>query len=268
MRYSIHTLPVDLRCLPRPMAAEERTRSPHAAWTWLALLCVALAIPAKADIPPGERAVLLALYSATGGANWTNNAGWNGPPGTECINWAAIECDAGKNHVTKIYMGGNNLTGSLPALVGLTQLEHLGVYDNPLTGNIPALSGMSELVVVDLHNNHLTGSIPALQGLTKLVTFSAFSNQLTGSVPSLASLASLRILSLYRNQLSGDMPDVPHPSVLWDNHSSLCLPNGMSNDSNGFSQLPNAGWNTATGFTPWYVYCGNAPDPISSNGFD
>lgn len=256
-------------------------------WLVIAILGMGLALPAKADIPVGERAVLQAIYASTGGANWTGNAGWNGPPGTECLDWQGVECDAAHNHVTKVRIHSNNLVGSLPSITGLTDLEEFQVQNNHLTGRIPQLAGMTKLRLVVLNDNQFSGPIPALGGLSQLISFVAFSNQLTGSIPpltdlssmmvfnvrsnqlfgslpSLAGLTSLRSIVLYSNQLSGDLPDVPHPNALGNGSSLLCL----HNDGNGFSPSPNAGWDYATGIAPWYLMCDSTPDPISANGFD
>lgn len=43
-----------------------------------------LSLPAAADIPASERAVLEDLYNGTDGANWTNNSNWMDAAGTEC----------------------------------------------------------------------------------------------------------------------------------------------------------------------------------------
>ena len=52
-----------------------------------ALLAVVVLIPmsyADAQMPPAERDALIALYNSTDGANWWDNTGWLGAPGTEC----------------------------------------------------------------------------------------------------------------------------------------------------------------------------------------
>lgn len=257
-------------------------------WFLIALLGVVLALPAKADIPAGERAVLQAIYASTGGANWTGNAGWNGPPGTECLDWQGIECDAAHNHVIKVRIHSNNLVGTLPGIAGLTDLEEFQVQNNHLTGRIPQLAGLTKLRLVILNDNQLSGTIPALGGLTNLISFVAFSNQLTGSIPQLSGLTSMLLFNvrsnqlsgslpsldglanlgsvlIYGNQLSGSVPDVPHPNQLGNGSSLLCL----GNDGNGFVPSTNAGWDFAMGISPWYALCtSTTPDPVSVNGFD
>jgi hypothetical protein len=74
---------------------------------------LALAGIAQAAIPAGERTVLLNLYTSTGGAAWTTSTNWNGAAGTDCT-WHGVGCNFGETTVTGIYLGTNNLTGSLP----------------------------------------------------------------------------------------------------------------------------------------------------------
>ena len=174
-----------------------------------ALVIAGLLAPAgiaQAAIPASERTVLLNLYTSTGGATWATSTNWNGPPGTECT-WYGVTCDVGGTTVTSIYLGNNNLTGSLPGnLNGLTNLEFLAVEDNQLTGSIPALTGLTNLRLLRAYNNQLTGSIPALTGLTNLDGFEVSSNQLTGSIPALTGLTTLSYFGVSFNQLSGPIP--------------------------------------------------------------
>ncbi len=59
--------------------------------------CVAVAMCLVASssasrLAPGDRAALLALYGAAGGAGWFNASGWAGA-GSPC-GWAGVTCDA------------------------------------------------------------------------------------------------------------------------------------------------------------------------------
>ncbi len=303
---------------------------------WLAGL--ALALPAHAAIPASERQVLLDLYTSTNGQEWTINRRWNGAPGTEC-SWYGITCDESDTHVTEIhleidnlsgslpslggltnlqilrvdrnsltgsipplagltnltdfdvdgnqlsgaipplagltnlqnfhadgnqlsgaipaltgltnlqyfYVAANQLSGSIPSLGGLTNLQYFYVADNQLSGSIPSLAGLTNLEFFEVGGNQLTGSIPSLTGLTSLNYFQITGNRLSGPVPSLAGLASLQYFYIDLNQLSGDIPDVPNPDNLV-NHGSVVCPNA-------FNHTPNAGWDAATGYTPWYRDC-------------
>ena len=53
-----------------------------------------VALARAADPPkilPAERAVLLALYASTNGAEWKHHDGWGGASGTEC-SWYGVAC--------------------------------------------------------------------------------------------------------------------------------------------------------------------------------
>jgi hypothetical protein len=67
----------------------------------------------------------------------------------------------------RFFVGGNlQLTGSIPALCGLTNLTHFYADFSGLDGSIPALTGLTSLQYCDVQGNGMTGSIPALTGLT------------------------------------------------------------------------------------------------------
>ena len=128
-----------------------------------------------------ERAALVALYNATGGANWTRNNNWLS---AEALgSWYGVTTDS-NGRVTGLRLSSNGLRGS-----------------------ISNLSALSNLTTLDLSNNQLTGSIPNLSALTKLRTLSLFSNRLTGRIPTaLGSLPVLNTLYLSGNSLSGCIP--------------------------------------------------------------
>ena len=154
-----------------------------------------------------DRAVLVALYDATDGANWENNTNWlsNAPMGE----WYRVTTD-GHGRVTQLYLGGNQLTGEIPAELGdLTNLQGLYLSNNQLTGEIPAeLGRLTNLIDLSLHVNQLTGEIPAgLGAIPNLEELRLNDNQLTGEIPpELASLARLLLLGLSFNQLTGEIP--------------------------------------------------------------
>lgn len=153
----------------------------------MALLIGGTAIPTWAAIPDIERQVLLTLYTSTHGEDWGTSTNWNASAGSEC-NWFGIACDAAKSHVISIQLEHNNLTGTLPALTGLTSLVDFDVIDNHLTGPVPALTGLTALQNFLVAFNQLSGPLPAL---TNLQTFAANGNQLTGPIPSLTGLTNL-----------------------------------------------------------------------------
>jgi Leucine-rich repeat (LRR) protein len=153
---------------------------------------------------------LMSLFTATGGNQWTNHAGW-GVNKNPCV-WFGVNCIG--NRVSAIVLEqtpndpGNNLVGSIPGSIGnLTGLRVLDLASNELTGSIPGSIGkLKQLTALDLSGNLLTGQIPAqVGGLTALsVELDLHSNQLSGALPtSLTNLNALQILDLGSNNLSG-----------------------------------------------------------------
>ena len=171
----------------------------------------------------GDRAVLVALYNAGGGDNWTNRSNWLSD---EPINdWYGITTDA-NGRVTRLYLSDNNLAGDLPAELGdLANLKELylgGRYmcidnvcqpvspsANQLTGEIPPeLGNLSNLEWLHIGTNQLTGEIPTeLGNLSNLEWLDLGVNQLTGEIPTeLGNLSKLEHLGLLHNQLTGEIP--------------------------------------------------------------
>ncbi len=154
-----------------------------------------------------DRAVLVELYNALDGENWTNNSNWlSDRPIRE---WKDVTNDA-DGRVNGLYLTNNNLSGDIPAaLANLANLEEVYLTGNQLTGEIPAeLGSLANLEVLYLVRNQLTGEIPAELGdLASLELLSLWHNQLSGEIPTeLSNLTNLRGLQLYNNQLTGEIP--------------------------------------------------------------
>ena len=159
------------------------------------------------DSVESDRAVLVALYNATDGPNWTGNTHWlSNEPLSE---WRGVGVnDDGR--VTALWLFGNQLTGEIPVeLSQLSQLQLLYLSSNQLTGEIPVeLSQLSQLQDLSLYNNQLTGEIPVeLSQLSQLQLLYLSSNRLTGEIPAeLGDLAQLNGLYLHGNELNGPIP--------------------------------------------------------------
>ena len=165
-----------------------------------------------------DRAALVAVYRATGGADWTNKANWLSDKPLE--NWYGVEVN-GDSRVTGLRLGGwdetvrrhvgNGLTGALPLELGtLAHLRWLQIVGNRgLTGTIPAALGrLGSLEGVALDHNALTGPIPAEFGnLTDLRNLHLSGNPLSGRIPmELGNLTRLTSLNLGWTELSGPLP--------------------------------------------------------------
>ena len=131
-----------------------------------------------------DRAALVALYNATGGAtNWKTNTNWLS---NEALSeWHGVDTDA-TGRVTELHLDGNQLSGAIPAALGdLTNLQILDLCGNELSGAIPAALGdLTNLQILELYDTDLSGAIPA----------------------ELGDLTNLRILYLWGNGLSGEIP--------------------------------------------------------------
>ncbi|CAN0014690.1 unnamed protein product [Pylaiella littoralis] len=156
-----------------------------------------------------DRDALLALYNATDGANWGQNANWN--TDADISRWHGIVVND-QGRVVQLNLFGNNLRGAIPKELGaLGKLQRLVLVVNKLTGSIPKeLGGLSELQGLYLFSNQLTGPIPKELGtLTKLERLWLHNNQLSGHIPKeLGALSKLKELNLHSNQLTEIPPEV------------------------------------------------------------
>ncbi len=175
---------------------------------------------------------LVALYSSTGGMNWTHQDNWlipgksigdwygvitNNQGCAWCIDMEGMEdCFSVGGNGT-----GNNLVGTLPAEIGnLSNLAALMLPFNQLSGNIPPeIGNLSSLTNLYLFYNQLSGEIPSeMSNLSNLIDLQLYHNQLSGEIPiSLSNLKQLRAMLFYNNQLSGHIPDFDLPNLdkLW-----------------------------------------------------
>ena len=173
-----------------------------------------------ADEPDGgakDRAVLEALYHATGGPNWTNRTNWLSDAPLD--QWLGVRTND-RGRVTGLDLddlygspgsgGGNNLTGAIPPELGaLSELEVLYLSHNALRGPIPAeLGRLGKLRRLSLYDNKLSGPIPTeLGNLSNLRRLALFDNELSGPIPAeLGNLNNLQSLMLGENALSGPIP--------------------------------------------------------------
>ena len=155
----------------------------------------------------GDRAVLVALYDATDGANWgRGNSGLL--TSAPISQWFGVTTDA-EGRVSALHLQSNLLNGEIPSELGnLTELDLSENYE--LVGEIPAeLGNLTNLTKLYLYGNRLSGEIPAeLGNLTNLTRLLLGGNQLTGEIPSqLGNLTGLIELGLRWNRLTGMIPE-------------------------------------------------------------
>ena len=120
-------------------------------------------VAATAGAAATDRAVLTALYNATGGPTWTRRENWlsAGP----LADWYGIQVDT-DGRVTSLALGANNLAGTIPGELGdLANLKILQLFGNNLTGAIPAQVGkLGNLEILFLDENDLSGRLPGELG--------------------------------------------------------------------------------------------------------
>jgi Leucine-rich repeat (LRR) protein len=157
-----------------------------------------------AQVSYQEKQVLLNLYTATNGEEWTNK--WNIEKPVETWHGITVE----NNQVVGVNLLFNNLNGSLPASLGqLKNLKKLELSFNPISGNIPSeLGSLEKLEVLAINGTALSGSIPETLGnLSNLKQLHLSSNQLSGSIPeSLGNLKQIEVFNVFDNDLFGELP--------------------------------------------------------------
>ncbi|KAK4284611.1 hypothetical protein QN277_001417 [Acacia crassicarpa] len=112
---------------------------------------------------------------------------WSGDP---CLpkenSWTGVQCSEGFiSQVISVNLTEVGLSGSLSPSIGhLTALKNLWLPGNNLSGEIPVMSKLKELQTLHLENNQFNGSIPSSLGnLPKLREVYLQNNKLDGNVP-------------------------------------------------------------------------------------
>jgi hypothetical protein len=88
--------------------------------------------------PAQERAVLMALFEATGGPTWKHRTGWGSD--TPVCQWHGVSCDTplADVQIVGLELPGNGLRGTAPAsLATLPWLHSLDLSGNQLRGPLP-----------------------------------------------------------------------------------------------------------------------------------
>ena len=125
---------------------------------------------------------LVALYNATDGDNWTRKDNWLvGPVDT----WYGVNIWQGvwQRRIRGIWLGENNLKGSLPNEIGdLSQIYFLSLGNNHLSGTLPtAMGNLANLRELNVMNNEFSGDIPEeITNLPALDSADFGSNHFTG----------------------------------------------------------------------------------------
>ena len=137
--------------------------------------------PAISGSLRSDSLALVDLYQATKGDNWHHTNFWLSEE--PLSKWYGVHVDqvGGQPRVVGLYLGANQLKGTLPASIGqLTALRRLHLqYNRGLTGSLPeSLFNLERLVSLRLRFTSLTGELPAAIGkLTKIDTLDLSNSQ-------------------------------------------------------------------------------------------
>ncbi|KAL2538038.1 putative LRR receptor-like serine/threonine-protein kinase [Forsythia ovata] len=114
--------------------------------------------------------------------------------------------------LTKFFMGGNNIYGTIPPSIGeLRGLQLLNLSYTSVSGEIPKEIGqLKELQILGLADSNLSGKIPiSLGNLQKLNRIDLSRNELEGSIPTtFGNFQNLNSMDLSDNRLNGSIPSV------------------------------------------------------------
>ncbi|XP_058093804.1 probable LRR receptor-like serine/threonine-protein kinase At1g67720 isoform X2 [Magnolia sinica] len=114
-----------------------------------------------------DATVLEALHSLSSQSDWAYD------DGDPCIPvpWEWVNCSSSTPpRITKMWLDGNFLTGSIPDMSNLNNLTILHLENNRLTGQLPSYLGdLPSLRELYVHNNSLSGEIPPALLTGKLI---------------------------------------------------------------------------------------------------
>jgi Leucine-rich repeat (LRR) protein len=170
------------------------------------------------DLYNNERAILIDLYNALGGANWEYRDHWLEDDKGICV-WYGITCavvdgvEAGNSGVSRIALDGNNLIGTLlPTVYELPDLVELSLMRNNVFVTFENISLAENLETLQLEGVHMPADTETkLQGLeqaTRLKKLVLSDNALGGKFPmdNFAPLTRLTELLLDDNEFTGKLP--------------------------------------------------------------
>lgn len=183
---------------------------------------------------------LMKFYESANGEEWDIATGWQqGANGTSCSpcdynyrTWYGVFCFKGKvigldldgtPNFTNIGVGGINMTGTIPAL-SIETLTALFFDDNKLTGTLPDMSGLPNLEHFIVSQNNLSGALPDFQALKNLKVFRGSFNGFEGNIPNLNGLDSLQTFTCFGNELQGCLDTVLCDINLVDLRENEMLP--------------------------------------------
>ena len=196
------------------------------------VLCLSF-FTSSAQVNPTDSMILVDLYHALDGDNWTNNEGWltNRP-----INeWYGVISDNGE--VINLHLQANNLKGGIPSGIGdLGRLRELRMNNNQISGPIPVSIGkLKSLQKIQFQRNQISGPLPDEMGrCSDLILINFLENQVSYLSDSLVRCSQLKELYAGENALTrfpqwiGEMSEL---EALWlhENEIEDTIPPDLGN---------------------------------------
>ncbi|KAM0917933.1 hypothetical protein ACQ4PT_009329 [Festuca glaucescens] len=113
--------------------------------------------------------------------------------------------------LTFLDLSGNNLSGTLPSMIGKSMLQVVILFRNSFSGPIPcSLLQLQQLMFLDLSKNQLSGTLPNCPQeyeTSNITLLNLNSNSFSGAFPIfLQSCRELKFLDLAYNKFSGSLP--------------------------------------------------------------
>nr|XP_043631089.1 probable LRR receptor-like serine/threonine-protein kinase At5g63710 isoform X2 [Erigeron canadensis] len=110
---------------------------------------------------------------------------WNYYLVNPCYSWSHVICDHKDGNVVSLSLGSIGFSGRLTSsITKLKFLTNLDLHDNNLSGELPDLSSLVNLQRLNLTRNKFSGSIPTSWGqLSNLKYLDLSSNNLSGKIP-------------------------------------------------------------------------------------
>ncbi|KAK1605465.1 hypothetical protein QYE76_029138 [Lolium multiflorum] len=113
--------------------------------------------------------------------------------------------------LTSLDLSRNNISGTLPSVIGKSMLQVVILFSNSLSGTIPcSLLQLQQLMFLDLSKNQLSGTLPNCPQefeTSNITLLNLNSNRFSGAFPIfLQSCRELKFLDLAFNRFSGSLP--------------------------------------------------------------
>lgn len=163
------------------------------------------AIPSTKYSRTGDSLALAALFNSMDGSNWNIKTNWLSPSPIDEWHGVTVYND----RVITIYLGENNLSGSITSEIGnLNELITLSLYNNEITTIPKELGNLTKLKFLYLNHNKITRLPSEIGKLTNLENVSLSHNQITYIPAKMGSLNQLKRLYINNNKITSIAPEL------------------------------------------------------------